>query len=217
MVALIVGCNSSEPKLNAEERIAADFNAEVKVEQITGEDGFPKIKYIVSNSTMLDSLPPSVASTAIALIAIKELSDENKAEMEELDVDLFDTGNKQIAGFSFKIKEFQSDVEKMDIFNELSKDILEKRYNEMVSKRLKEVVADNGISDNLKKKMRFLNSRYGSLKGYRLFGVAEETSKDGTYIQYQGYLDFEKRSVPYIFAFFAESGKDQWIGFDIKN
>ena len=164
---------------------------------------------------MLDSIHPNVSSAAIALTAIKGLTGENKTEIKELDVDLFATNN-QVASFTYTIAAMQPAIDKMEVFNDLSNDILKGRYERMESKRHKQIVA-GGIADKVEQKMKFLNSQYGKLQGYRLYGVGEEAWQHGTYYQYQGYLDFEKRSVPYIFAFNTEAGKDLWQGFDIKN
>lgn len=215
IVAFIVGCNASDSRLSAEQKIAANFNAEVKVENNTGEDGLPRLKYVVSNSKVLDSIHPNVSSAAIALIAIKGLTKENKTKMKELDVVMFTTDD-QVASHSYTIAALQPTVDKMEVFNDLSNDILKGRYEKMESKRHKQIVA-GGIADKVEQKMKFLKSKYGKLKGYRLFGIAEEAWEHGTYYQYQGYLDFEKRSVPYLFAFNTEAGKDLWQGFDIKN
>ncbi|MEX0996614.1 MAG: hypothetical protein WDZ45_06170 [Flavobacteriaceae bacterium] len=211
---LLFSC-SDNTQTKSKNTIAEVYNAQVNKENLTRENKEEYIKITVSNSSMIDTLHPNISSANIALLAYQEMSSDEKSAIKTIDIELITQENKN-AGYTYQVDFMKGVEEKSDVFNELSSAIVNKDFKLLDQKRNAQEIP-NAIEETMKQKLKFLEKNYGKLKGYTTFGLAEQNSSVGSAYQFQAYLNFEKRDVPYFFHLFTEQGKDEWVGFSIKN
>lgn len=211
---LLFSC-SDNTQTKSKKTIAEVYNAQVNKERLTRDTNEEYVKITVSNSSMIDTLHPNVSSANIALLAYKEMTANEKESIKTIDIELITQENKN-ASYSYQV-DFMKGVEnKFKVFNELSSAIINKDFKLLDQKRNSQEVPQ-AIEGLLEQKLQFLEKNYGELKGYTTFGLAEQNSSVGSAYQFQAYLNFDKRDVPYFFHLFTEQGKDEWVGFSIKN
>lgn len=213
-ILMLISCSNST-KETPKKSIEQTYKAKVQKEVLERENGDKYLKVIVSESKMLDTLHPNVSSANLALMTYKEMTAEEKENIKTIDVLLENTQN-QIADYMYQVDFMSGVLEKSKVFDELSIAIVNKDFALLDQKRNAQEVPQ-AIEGLLEQKLQFLEKNYGELKGYTTFGLAEQNSSVGTAYQFQAYLNFDKKDVPYFFHLFTEQGKDGWVGFSIKN
>lgn len=213
-IAMLLSCSNST-KETPKESIEANYNARVQQEILERENGEKYLKVQVTESKMLDTLHPNVSSANLALLTYKGMTAEQKENIKTIDIIMTTTQN-EVSDYTYQVDFFKGVVEKSKVFDELSDAIVNKNFKLLDQKRnVKDFPKE--ISGVMNQKFQFLEKEYGKLRGYKTFGLAEQGNASGRAYQFQAYLNFEKRDVPYFFYLDTREGQDEWIGFSIKN
>jgi hypothetical protein len=212
---LFFGCSEQE-KDNSKPTVASTYNTTSATETFTRDNGEKALKLTVETNKMLDTIHPNVSSAQIALLGYINLSETDKNELSSVDVEY--TSNSQLVNsYTYPFNAFKVLASKFEVFNQLSNYLINNEYQLLDGKRSTADVP-NPVAAALEQKIKFLEKNYGQLKGFKTFGLAEQQGKQGNRAyQFQAYLEFEKRAIPYFFYIDTASGKDQWLGFSIQN
>ena len=143
------------------------------------------------------------------------MTSEQRENIKTMDIEMITTQN-EIADYTYQVDFMKEVHEKFKVFDELSTALVNKNFKLLDQKRnVKDFPTE--IEGVMNQKFQFLEKEYGKLSGYKTFGLAEQGDASGRAYQFQAYLNFEKRDVPYFFYLDTREGKDEWIGFSIKN
>lgn len=214
LTLLFFGCSKSE-EANVQPTVASTYNTTVEQEQFTRTNGEQAIRVRVANNSMLDSIHPNVSTAYIAVLSFQNLDQAERSAVSAADIEVLDNGNLK-ESYTYQLEPLKKAINKHEVFNQLSSYLVRKNFKAIDKARDTKDVP-NDISAALTQKLKFLEKNYGKLKGFKTFGLAEQGDENGRAYQFQAYLEFEKRSVPYFFYLDVEAGKDKWLGFSIKN
>lgn len=212
---LLFGC-SEQKQETPKPTVASTYNATSTTDKFTRGNGEKALKLTVETNRMLDTIHPNVSSAQLALLGYINLSDTEKKELLSVDVEYM--SNKQIINsYTYPFKAFEVLASKFEVFNQWSNHMVNKEYQSLDKKRSTEDVP-NPIAAALEQKVKFLETNYGKPKGFKTFGLAEQQGQKGNRAyQFQAYLEFEKRAIPYFFYIDTAKDKNQWLGFSIQN
>lgn len=211
---LFFSCSNSE-KQTQESTVSSTYGTTANTNIFKRDNGEQALEVEVATNAMLDSLHPNITSAKIALMSYRDLSTEDQVALKSADI-IFKKNGKLVESYTYKFETFPVLSAKLDVFNQLTQFIRDKKYKALDAAR-DTIAIPNGIAEGLNQKMRFLTKNYGKLKGFKTFGVAEQGDELGRAYQFQAYLEFEKRDVPYFFYLDILEGKDHWLGFSIQN
>lgn len=213
-IMLIFGCSNSENKTQ-KLSVNETYNTTVNTDIVKGNQDEEKLRVRVESNTMLDSIHPNVSSAQIALLSYMNLTKEEQSSLKFVDIEYL-KNETIVNSYTYPFENFPVITSKFEVFKELSQFIVDGKYKALDEVRNTTSVR-NGIAKALEQKMRFLNKHYGKLRGFKTFGLSEEGDQDGRAYQFQAYLEFDKRQIPYFFYLDTTEGKDQWLGFSVKN
>lgn len=205
------GNTKTDKKANMETVYGTPLNKE-KLQRDSAESF---IKISAQTNAMLDSLHPNITSANRALLAYGAMTKADREAIKTIDVELLRSKELQ-ASYTYDVAFMAGVQEKAKVFERLSKALVDRQFAVVDDNRDQNAVP-NGIGPLLEKKFAFLEKKYGKLKSYEIFGIAEQGGEAGTAYQFQAYLDFHWRKVPYFFYLDTQKGKDQWVGFSIDN
>jgi hypothetical protein len=209
-IAMLLSCSNST-QIEQKKTLESVYGAEVSRDIITDDTGSQLLKVTLSNSKVLDTLHPNITSANSALLIYQSLSDEERQTISNIGVEII-TSSNQNASFTYPIEIMTGIHEKSQVFDEISKNLIRKNFS-AVDKQRNTSDVPGGIATTLKERIKYFEKKHGKLKGFRTFGLAEETDNIGSAYQFQAFLDFEKGSVPYFFYLDTQKGKDLWVGF----
>ncbi|QNJ98073.1 hypothetical protein [Constantimarinum furrinae] len=215
---LIIGCASETEKKSLDE-IADIYNAKTAyskgVKSSMGEQTEKTFTITVSDSKLIDSLNPNVSSSNIGFLVYNSLSAEEKKNYTYINVNLLNL-KRDSAKYSYTATSLAKLSPKAKTFNEVSEQLLLGNFKKL--DEIKDAAAiPNEISETIKQKIAFLEQEYGDLESYTPFGIGEASDAIGTVYQFQAFLVFKEKKVPYIVVTDADPNNDKMIGFNIFN
>ncbi|MAP55456.1 hypothetical protein [Altibacter sp.] len=215
LLALIkVSCASETEKksLNSVEEIYGATTAYSKKSSFDVAQGTKKeFNIVVSNSKMIDTLPPTVTSGNIALLVFEGLSEEEKKAYNGISVDLINS-KQDSASYFYPSELLESLVTKSGNFKRFSESIVNGNFGKLDALK-SDADIPISIGDGVKKTIRNNEMIYGDLLAYQPFGVSEDRDEIGEIYQFQANLVFEKGTIGYFVNIDKAEGKDKVIGF----
>lgn len=213
-IMTLMACGGNT-KTDKTAKIEAVYGTTLKKEKLQRDNGEPFIQLSVQTNAMLDSLHPNITTANMALLAYGEMTEAERETLKTMDIELLRSEEK-LASYTYEVAYMEGVHEKAKVFDQLSEAMVKREFA-VVDKNRNASAVPNEIGQLLEKKFAFLENKYGKLKGYETFGVAEQGGEAGTAYQFQAYLDFNWRKVPYFFYLDTQKGEDQWVGFSIQN
>lgn len=217
-VVLFVAC-ASETEQQSLDNVADIYNATVSYSKgfnNTGTEAEKSFNVKVSGSALIDSLQPTVTTANIAMLVYEGLTTDEQKNYTKIDVELVNAKNDTVAYF-YTMDGLKELSHKSANFKEFSESVVSGNY-----KRIDEIQDENDLkepmSELINKKIQFLEQEYGSLKGYKPFGIGELSNAAGeTAYQYQGFFIFAKKDIPYIINIDAAPKRDKLVGIRFFN
>ncbi len=212
---LLIGC-ASENEQKGLDKIAELYNAKTSyskdLSSSAGKKTIRQFNVKVSESKLIDSLQPTVTSANIALLVFENMSKEEKNKYTAIDVELVNS-KKDTAGYTYPIKVLEGLSPKAKTFRTFSESIVNGNFNTIESIKNKKHIPQ-AIAKGLKINIESKEKKYGKVKNYQPFGIAEMKDEFGTIIQFQGFFNFSNgKKTPYLVVIDQVPGKDEMIGF----
>jgi hypothetical protein len=191
------------------------YDTSLTKEVLQRENGDPFIKLSVQQTTILDTLHPNITTANMALMTYSGMSDEERQVVPTIDIEFVKAG-QLTQSFTYEVPFMEGVYEKAILFDQLSSAILNRQFELLDQRRNTNSVKD-GIGPLLEQKLKFLENKYGRLQGYETFGIAQVGGQSGAAYQFQAFLNFRERKVPYFFYLDTRPGENEWLGFSIQN
>jgi hypothetical protein len=214
MILVLFSCGGVKES-KVESSIESTYQTSIIKELQQRENGDPYIKLSVQHSQLLDTLHPNITTANMALLTYIEMTMEERQTIKTIDVEFYKSGQK-VESYTYEVPFMKQVYEKSRVFNELSSALLNRQFQLLDQQRDMSAVP-NGIASPLAQKLKFLENNYGKLESFETFGIAEVRGQAGKAYQFQAFLNFKKRKIPYFFYLDTQSGNDKWVGFSIKN
>jgi hypothetical protein len=215
---LLVGC-ASETEQKSMDEVASIYDAKTAyskgIKRTVGTPTEKTFTITVSESKLIDSLNPNVSSANIGMLVYKALTEEEKRKYTHINVNMLNL-KKDSAKYRYTTASFARLIPKFKTFSAVSTALVDKEYKALNDlKDAKEI--PNDVSEFAEKKIAFLEQEYGKLKRFYSFGIGEASDEIGTIYQFQGFMEFQNKRIPYIVVTDADPENDKMIGFNIFN
>lgn len=215
---LVLSC-ASETEKKVLDDIAEVYNGNVTYSKSFVSNNSEKrttFNVFVSNSVMIDTLAPTVATANSAILVYGALTGEERKSYDDIEVYLINS-KKDTVSYYYALDILDPIHKKATVFHEFSQRIIDKDFDQMDTLKNNEDIPKS-MAVNIKGGILSKEKKHGSLKGYYPFGIAEETDKIGKIYQYQSYLLFaDGYKLPYLVVVDADEGKDKIIGYKFFN
>lgn len=193
---------------DAETSYSKSFNNSV------GTKAMKKFNVKVSGSARIDTLEPTVTTANIAMLMFESFTEKEKGNYTHIDVELINSKN-DTAAYYYPVDILEELSTKSNSYKQFSQSLVDNKFE--VLDEIKDAThIPNKTEDGLKSKIRAMEQRWGKLRSYEPFGIAEATDDMGTIYQFQGYLIFGNGvRKPYFTVAEAQTDNHKLIGFRI--
>ena len=215
---LLVSC-ASETEKKVLDEIAEVYKGDVSYSKSFVSNNSEKrttFNVFVSNSTLIDSLPPTVARCNSAVLVYDALTEDERKNYTDIEVFLINTKNDTLS-YSFGMDILKPIHKKAAVFREFSERIVNKNFDELDTLKSNADIPKS-MSVNIKGGIEVKEKTHGALKGYYPFGIAEDTDEIGKIYRFQSYLLFaDGYELNYLIVVDATEGKDKIVGYRFFN
>lgn len=217
IVLLFVGC-ASETEQKGLDQIADLYDAKTSYSKgfssAVGTETIRQFDVKVSESKLIDSLPPTVTTANIAMLVYESLTEDEKSKYDQIYVQLVNL-KLDTASYTYPTQVLDNLSEKAKVYKRFSESLVSGDY-EIVDEIKDHKLMPTALSDGLKANMLAREKALGSLIAYEPFGIAEMTIEDEKIYQYQGFFVFRNGAkVPYTVMVNIADGKNDMEGFRI--
>ncbi|MDT0556079.1 hypothetical protein [Patiriisocius hiemis] len=168
----------------------------------------------VSNSSLIDSLQPSVTTANIAMLIFEGFTAEEQSKYDYIDVELIST-KQDTAAITYNTKLVERVSKKSKNYKLFSKSLIEKDFA-TIDKIKSKKDFPKPIAAGLRQLIDELENEKGKLIRYQPFGVGETKNQAGEVaFQYQGFLIFENGRTSYFVYVEDVLDNDKIVGFRI--
>ena len=179
----------------------------------TGEETIRNFKIVVSESKLIDSLPPNNTSANIALIVYEGLTDAEKDKYDLIKVELMNLQN-DTAFYNFTKPVLKGLSKKSQTFKKFSESIIDGSF-ETIDELKYEKAIPEPIGMKMKENFKAKEEKYGNLLRYEPIGIFRDKNGPGAIYQFHGRFIFENMIAPYLLVVEVDEGNDKFVGFNI--
>jgi|TARA_R110002012_G_scaffold321121_2_gene547509 hypothetical protein len=188
--ALLFAC-ASETEKGVLEDIAEVYGGETSYSKSFVSNTSEKrttFNVTIKNSQMIDTLAPTVTTANASLMVYDALTSEEKKNYTDIETILVNAKNDTIS-YYYPMSALAPISKKAKVFHTFSSILVDGNFDQLNELDRADDIPAN-FSEILKNGVAQFEKKYGSLKEYQTFGVAEERDNVGTYYQFQAHLIF---------------------------
>lgn len=214
---LLISC-ASDTEQKGLDRIADIYDAKATYTKgfnsSVGEETVRRFTVKVSESRMIDSLNPNVTSANIAVIIFQGMSEEERDQYNNIDVEMVNKDN-DTASYTYPNDVLKKLVAKAANFERFSKAMVDGDGGTIDLIRNTEFISEP-IGNKVINALGKHKEAHGILMDYAPFGVAEISDESGAAYQFQSNLIFNDGfKLPYIVVIDTRPGNNKVAGFRI--
>ncbi len=211
----LIGC-ASETEQKGLDDIAKLYNAKTSYSKgfnsSPGQETVRQFNVKVSESKLIDSLAPTVTSANIALLVYESLTKSEQEKYNGIEVELVNL--KQDTAAYFYPREVLEKISKKSIlYKEFSENLVTRDFKKIVPLLSTEILENSNIISGIEGKIKGDSERFGKLISYSPFGISEVADADYVMLQFQGFLNYYNKRIPYFVNINDETGNDIILGF----
>lgn len=215
-VICLISC-ASESEQNGLGKIADIYDATTSYSKSFNTYNGEKVSSFnvkVSESTMIDSLQPTVTTANIATLIYGSMKEKERGDYDHIDVELVNAKNDTV-GYYYTMNILKNTYNKSKNYEAFSEALIDGDASKLDAIK-NSADFKKSIGKPLLHLIKNLEKKHGQLITYKSFGIAEiNNNENEKALQYQGNLIFQNGKVPYLVNIENIPGKDEVIGFRI--